>query len=179
MKLGRITQLAFFALLALVTVTAHAQKPQQKKELRPFWGSVLGEVTWGNPGVCPDQPVQTLSNANGNTLLGNTTFAGSHCASSDGSRALGGVAVFTAANGDQIHVTYTSKTVTPPPPLIVQQGEMIIVGGRFCSFSRGLSVTDRISFQSVCLVSDGNCSLVPRFGALRWTLTWVRSSDLA
>ena len=129
MKLGRITQLAFFALLALVAVTAHAQKHQQKQQVRPFWGSVLGEVTWGNPGVCPDQPVQTLSIANGNTLLGNTAFASSHCASSDGSLALDGVAVFTVANGDQIRATYTAKTVTPPPPLIVEQGEMIIVGG--------------------------------------------------
>ena len=129
MKLGRITQLALFALLTLAAVTASAQRHQQKQQLRPFWGSALGEVTWGNPGVCPDQPVQTLSNANGNTLLGNTTFAGSHCASSDGSLALAGVAIFTVANGDQIHATYTAKTVTPPPPLIVQQGEMIIVGG--------------------------------------------------
>ncbi len=128
MKLGRITQLPLFALLTLVAVTASAQNHQQK-QLRPFWGSVLGEVTWGNPGVCLDQPVQTLSNANGNTLLGNTAFAGAHCASSDGSRALDGVAVFTVANGDQIRAIYTAKTVTPPPPLIVQQGEMIIVGG--------------------------------------------------
>jgi len=73
--------------------------------------------------------VQTLSNANGNTVLGITTFASAHCASGDGSLALNGVAVFITVSGDEIHATYTAKMISPPPPLIVEQGELIIVGG--------------------------------------------------
>jgi hypothetical protein len=41
---------------------------------------------------------------------------------------VGGVATFTAANGDEVWATYTATTVAPPP-LIVQEADFIIVGG--------------------------------------------------
>lgn len=60
MKLSKITQVALVALLTLAAVTVSAQKYQQKQQLRPFWGSLLGEVTWGNPGVCPPARADSL-----------------------------------------------------------------------------------------------------------------------
>jgi hypothetical protein len=117
-----------FTILAMIISTGTINA--QKQQLRPFWGNAAGEVVFGNPGVCTTQPVQTLTNSRGQfTHLGNTTLATAHCASTDGSLALDGRATFTAANGDQVFATYTAHTIAPPPPLIVQEGELIITGG--------------------------------------------------
>jgi hypothetical protein len=118
-----------FAILAVV-VAAAATPDAQTQHLRPFWGNAAGEVTFGNPGVCTTQPVQTLANSKGSIIhLGRTMFATTHCASPDGMLALEGHATFTAPNGDQIFATYTAHTVAIPPPLIVQEGELSITGG--------------------------------------------------
>jgi hypothetical protein len=116
------------AILAVLVATATADA--QMQHLRAFWGNTAGEVTFGNPGACTMQPVQTLGDSKGSIIhLGRTTFATAHCASPDGMLALDGHATFTAPNGDQIFATYTAHTVAPPPPLIVQEGELSITGG--------------------------------------------------
>jgi len=126
MKLFRFLGFAVLALIIATGTTAIAQKQQP----RPFWGNAAGEVTFGNPGVCTTQPVQTLTSAKGQlTHLGNAMVTTTHCASADGLLALDGHATFTAANGDQVFASYTSHTTAPPPPLIVQEGELIITGG--------------------------------------------------
>jgi hypothetical protein len=126
MKPLRFLGFALFALIVGAATTANAQKQQ----LRPFWGHTAGEVTFGNPGVCTTQPVQTLSDSKGHlTHLGNAMLTTAHCASTDGLLALDGHATFTASNGDQIFATYTAHTIAPPPPLIVQEGELIFTGG--------------------------------------------------
>lgn len=138
----RFRKLTLFALSLgsfAIAVTAAAQKQQ----LRPFWGSMSGDVTFGNPGVCQFQPVQTLSNVKGQlTHLGSATLTSAHCASGDGSLALDGHATFTAADGDEIFATYTGHMVTPPPPLIVEEGELIITGGN----GRFEKATGRVPF---------------------------------
>jgi len=139
MKFCKVPWLVFFLGLLVIGVTATAQKQQ----LRPFWGSMLGDVTFGNPGVCQFQPVQTLSDVKGQlTHLGSATLTTAHCASADGGLALDGHATFTAANGDEIFATYTAHMVTPPPPLIVEEGELIITGGT----GRFENATGRVPF---------------------------------
>lgn len=99
MKLFRFLGLAVLALIIATGTTAIAQKQQP----RPFWGNAAGEVTFGNPGVCTTQPVQTFTSAKGQlTHLGNAMVTTTHCASADGLLALDGHATFTAANGDQV-----------------------------------------------------------------------------
>jgi hypothetical protein len=64
-------------------------------------------------------------------LFGRTHITTSHCSTLEGNAAVGGGAVFTAANGDQVFAAYTATTVPFPPnlPLIVQQSEFVITGG--------------------------------------------------
>lgn len=120
----------FSALVVLAMMIAAATTQAQRQQLRPFWGSAAGEVSFGNPGVCTTQPVQTLANVTGQlTHLGNSAITTAHCASSNGMLALDGHATFTAANGDQIFATYTGHVIAPPAPLIIEEGELIITGG--------------------------------------------------
>jgi hypothetical protein len=126
MKAQILISLAILAAMSTTTVTvANAQA-----ELRPFWGSAKGEVSFVLSDACPPQPVQTLTTSRGQvTHLGSATLTTSHCASSDGTQALNGRATFTAANGDQVFATYTGHTVAASQELIVQEGEFAITGG--------------------------------------------------
>ena len=124
-----ISILIGLAILAAMA-TAAATAAQSQAQLVPFWGHTAGEVYYGNPGACTTQPLQTLSTSQGEvTHLGKSTLTTAHCASRDGSLALGGQATFTAANGDQIFATYTAHVVSFSPPLLVEQGEFTITGG--------------------------------------------------
>jgi len=74
------------------------------------------------------QPFRTVATAEGDvTPLGPSTFRSAHCVTEDG-RALEGRLTLTAEDGDQVHLTYTGFAVEPPP-VIVQQVELIIDGG--------------------------------------------------
>jgi hypothetical protein len=100
-------------------------------KLRPFWGHLAGSVTFPKADACLEisgQPFQTAGTGGGEfTPLGRTTFRSTHCATEDG-RALNGTMTLTADSGDQVHLTYSAVKVEPPP-LIVQQVELIIDGG--------------------------------------------------
>jgi len=126
MRAHTLVLFAILAAMSTVTATiAHAQA-----QLRPFRGTVEGEVTFALSGECAPQPVQTVSTSQGQVAhLGRTTLATTHCPSSDGTQALNGRAIFSAANGDQVIATYTSHTVAASPELIVQEGEFTINGG--------------------------------------------------
>lgn len=160
MKVRRFVGLAFFLGLFVIAATAAAQK----KQLRPFWGSMSGEVTFGNPGLCQFQPVQTLSHVGGQvTHLGNATLTSAHCASADGTLALDGQVTFTGANGDELYGTYTGHMVTPPPPLIVEEGELIFTGGT----GRFEKVTGRVPFT--VYVNP----VTPPTADAKWPIRWV------
>ena len=100
-------------------------------ELRPFWGHLAGNVTFPKTDDCLEisgLPVRTVGTAEGEvTPLGRATLRSNHCATEDG-RALDGRLTLTAEIGDQVYLTYTGFMVEPPP-LIVQQVELIIDGG--------------------------------------------------
>ena len=100
-------------------------------ELRPFWGHLSGTVTFPETDKCLEisgQRFQTVGVAEGEvTPLGRTSYRSTHCATEDG-RSLNGELTLTAENGDLVHLTFTAVTLEPPP-LIVQQVELIIDGG--------------------------------------------------
>ncbi len=102
---------------------------------RPFWGSVSGPVTFVDNGVCNDitgATWQTMWAATGNlTHLGRTEVQGAHCSTPDGAFAVGGEATLTAANGDEVSLTYTGTTVyfSMEEGLVVQEVKYIITGG--------------------------------------------------
>jgi hypothetical protein len=104
--------------------------------LRPFKGGSVGEVTFPASTVCEavtGADSQALSSSLGQIgQLGRAEVNTTHCSTLDGSAAVGGEAVFTAANGDEIWATYTANTVAwPEPPLMltVQEAEFTRVGG--------------------------------------------------
>jgi len=100
-------------------------------ELRPFWGHLAGFATFPKTDACLEisgLPVRTVSAAEGEVApLGQTSLHSTHCSTEDG-RALNGTMTLTADSGDQVYLTYTGFMVEPPP-LIVQQVELIIDGG--------------------------------------------------
>ena len=116
-------------LLFVATSAIGADKPPKP---RPFWGNLAGEVTFPGSEACSGVtgvPFQTVSTTEGKmTHLGRTVAIFTHCSTADGSAAVGGEGTLTAANGDQVWVTYTAITVAPPP-LIVQEADVWIVGG--------------------------------------------------
>ncbi|UWZ82303.1 hypothetical protein [Occallatibacter riparius] len=110
--------------MAQVTMSQHQAQP------RPFWGTMTGEVTFVMSSECSTQPVQTVSTNEGRVShLGNSTLTTAHCASSDGTQAIDGHAIFTGANGADINATYTAHTVAASAQVIVQEGELTIIGG--------------------------------------------------
>jgi hypothetical protein len=123
---------AAIVVLALVLMTAAAVSTAADPKTRPFKGSAAGEATFPESGAClgvTGAPWQTVSVTAGRiSHLGQMTLTTTHCSTLDGSAAVGGEAIFTAANGDQLRATFTAVTVAPPP-LIVQQAEFVIVGG--------------------------------------------------
>ncbi len=125
----KVQTVIWIAILAAMS-TATAAMVHAEERLRPFWGNAKGEVSFVLSDACSAQPVQTLSIAHGSVAhLGHTTLATAHCPSSDGTQALNGTAIFTAANGHQVFATYTAHTVAASPQLIVQEGEFTINGG--------------------------------------------------
>lgn len=118
--------------LGFVITGTSAFGADKQPKLRPFWGNLAGEATFPESEACSEvtgAPWQTLSVTEGKmTHLGRTALSTAHCSTPDGSFAVGGVATFTAANGDQVWATYTATTVAGPP-LIVQEADFIIVGG--------------------------------------------------
>ena len=122
--------LAAIVLPAASGAMAQATMSQRQVQLRPFWGTMTGEVSFVLSSECSTQPVQTVSTNEGKVNhLGKSTLATTHCASSDGTQALDGHALFSGANGAEVNATYTSHTVAASEQMIVQEGEFTIVGG--------------------------------------------------
>jgi len=116
---------------AIITIIAVASTGAAANDVhaRPFWGSVSGPVTFIDIGVCNDSTGaewQTMWMGTGNlTHLGRTEVQGAHCSTPDGAFAVGGGATLTAANGDEIVLTYTATTVHPDMDggLVVQESD--------------------------------------------------------
>ncbi len=103
---------------------------------RPFWGSFSGVANFDfTTGACINfpgsgAPFETVTDTEGYmTHMGNSVQATSHCASWPVPIfALGGWAVFVAANGDEVWAEYEAVTKIPGP-IIVQEAVYTIVGG--------------------------------------------------
>lgn len=102
----------------------------------PFTATLSGEVTIGfgpaNIRNCPSG-FTSISDASGKaTHLGLTTMHSDHCLSLETGAITGGIMVLRAANGDEIHATYTGWSAPPPPNV----GDPIRVGATV-TFSGG------------------------------------------
>lgn len=141
-------------ILALVLVTTASVATAANPNYRPFKGGTAGEVTFPGSEAClgvTGASWQTLSVTEGRiSHLGTMNLTTSHCSTLDGSAAVGGVATFTAANGDQLFATYTAVTVAPPP-LIIQEADFVIVGGtgRFESATGWLRGMVYVTFEGL------------------------------
>jgi len=127
-----------FALLIFVSAPLLAgDNPTE----RPFWGTFSGVANFLPTDACVDiSPVQTIADAVGKmTHLGKSVLSTSHCTTEDGHAVLG-QATMTAANADEVWLTYNAETVFPPP-LIIQEIDMVVTGGtgRFDGASGELS----------------------------------------
>ena len=119
--------------LAVMFATASALGAGDNPVARPFWGQLAGETTFDfSTDACLDVtglPFRTVAVTEGKmSHLGRTEMFATHCQTADGSQNVGGEATFTAANGDQVWFSYTATTLAPPPD-VVQEAEMIVVGG--------------------------------------------------
>ena len=150
--------LRVLAATGIVLAGASAVAAGDNPSLRPFWGSVVGEADFSTPGygTCDDvlgwwEPVLTTANAEGAiTHLGRTTYFSTHCPTIYGAAELG-TAVFTAANGDEVWATYRADTTVPPPPLVIQEGELVIYGGtgRFENASGHVHMTVYVVYEGL------------------------------
>ena len=98
----------------------------------PFSGVVAGEVALDeNPRLC-SAGFTAITDAKGPAShLGLTSWYSEHCLEND-SDIVGGVLVLTAANGDEVHATYTGKAGGFPPALggpIAVTGNIVFAGG--------------------------------------------------
>ena len=144
------------AIVSLAITAAPAFADGNQPHPRPFWGNLTGEATFPYSDAClavTGAPWQTLTAAEGRmTHLGRTRLSTAHCSTLDGNAAVQGTATFTAANGDEVWVTFTSSTVVwpaPPDMLIVQDGDFTVVGGtgRFEDASGRLQGTMYVTFE--------------------------------
>lgn len=131
---------------------------------RPFSGNVHGMVSFVpvGPVVCPPTDLflgvlQTRSKATGTaTHLGRTTFETQHCTPL-GDQITGGTETLTAANGDQIFVTYSGNapfnlgTSVPGVTVIDMSGPFTIVGGtgRFDGASGSGTMNATVLFEGL------------------------------
>ena len=118
---------------------------------RPFVGGVKGVVVFdfSNPKGCA-AGFTTVTDAKGTaTHLGLTALHSEHCVTPTGG--MEGVMVFTGANGDEIHATY-SGTSTAPGAIgdpIHATASVVIAGGtgRFANASGQVDLNANIFFE--------------------------------
>lgn len=130
----------------------------------PFAGSVTGEAVFdfaANPKGCA-AGFTTITTAFGNAShMGRTTWVSQHCLGPDDTL-VDSELVLTAANGDEIHVTYTGSC-----PALAEigdpftcSGHSIVTGGT----GRFLEATGHLQWNAT-IVFEG-------FGDLSWPGTW-------
>jgi hypothetical protein len=122
----------------------------------PFSGTLTGEAAYiPNPRNC-DIGFTTVTDAQGTAShLGRTIFHSEHCIvpTPDGGQIVGGVLVLTAANGDELHGTYTGSFGAFPPigePIVVT-GTWIFSGGtgRFANASGTAQMSAKVIWEGM------------------------------
>jgi hypothetical protein len=109
------------------TAAAKLSKPDV-----PFSGVVAGEVAFDtNPRPCSAGFTAITAAKGPASHLGLTSWHSEHCLE-NGSDIVGGVLVLTAANGDEVHATYTGKAGNFPAQIggsITVTGTIVFSGG--------------------------------------------------
>jgi hypothetical protein len=115
-----------------------ARVPAERKPL-PFHGATAGQLVsmaMAPPGRCPEHlPLLfTYEGAGNATHFGRFAIEGDECAyfdSSDPSTAASGDSewTFTAANGDELYVSYDETVLTLEPPWLLWSAEIYATGG--------------------------------------------------
>ena len=121
---------ALLVALAAFAVTAAAADTGGTD--RPFTGTGVGAATFVPDASCP-LGFRTVSEGSGTARhLGLVSVAGSHCYTPPNVTA-GGRMTLVAANGDELHMTYTGTCdpANPPPPgeLVTCTSDNVIVDG--------------------------------------------------
>jgi hypothetical protein len=136
---------------------------------RPFIGSAKGAAFFdlSNPRGCV-AGFTTITNAKGTAShLGLSSFHAEHCVMPDGG--MTGSLVLTAADGDEVHGTYTGGSTAPGQigePIHVAAAIVISGGtGRFLNASGEASMTATITFEG--------------FDRLTWPGTWEWSGSIS
>jgi hypothetical protein len=130
---------------------------------RPFTGTIAGSATFSPDPTCPFTGLRTLSQASGTAShLGRVTMVSEHC-TPPADAITGGHMTFVAANGDELHMTY-SGTAGPFPSLggvIVVHSHNVVVGGtgRFAGATGEAHVTALVTFAGL--------------GVPVWPATWT------
>jgi hypothetical protein len=120
----------------------------------PFSGVVTGQVAFdSNPRGC-SAGFTAITTAKGPAShLGLTSWNSEHCLEA-GSEIVDGVLVLTAANGDEVHATYTGKAGDFPAQvggLITVTGTIVISGGtgRFENASGTAALSASVVFEGL------------------------------
>ena len=130
-----------------------AAAKQSKPDL-PFSGVVTGEVAFdSNPRGCAAGFTAITSAKGPASHLGLSSWYSEHCLE-NGSDIAGGVLVLTAANGDEVHATYTGKAGGFPPETggpIAVTGNIVFAGGtgRFKNASGTAELSATIVFEGM------------------------------
>ncbi|HSC90185.1 MAG TPA: hypothetical protein VLB86_00875 [Gaiellaceae bacterium] len=134
------------ALAALAVASAAADTGGSD---RPFTGTLVGSATWLPDGSCPPVGLRTWSEGSGTAShLGLVGMSSNHC--TPPGDVISGEMTFFAANGDEVHMTY-SGTCGPLPPVggtITCTVENVIVGGtgRFANATGEADVTGHVTW---------------------------------
>lgn len=132
---------------------------------RPFTGTIAGSATFPLDASCPFTGRRTWSEASGTAShLGLVTMVSNHC-TPPANAITGGQMTLVAANGDELHMTYSGTCSAPPfPPVggvITCSTDNVIVGGtgRFADATGEAQMTAHVTNAG--------------FGAPEWPATWT------
>lgn len=154
------------ALMAFVVTSANADTGGTD---RPFTGTLAGSATFPLDSTCPFTGRRTWSEASGTAShLGLVTMVSNHC-TPPADVITGGQITLVAANGDELHMTY-SGTLGPLPPVggvITVHSHNVIVGGtgRFADATGEADFTALVTFAG--------------FGVPVWPATWTWDGTLS
>ena len=162
---------ALVLLVALAALGVSAALADSGGTKRPFQGTIAGSATFSLDATCPFTGRRTSSAASGvASHLGLVTMVSDHC-TPPANDVTGGHMTFVAANGDELHMTYSGTCTAPPfPPLgetLTCTTHNVIVGGtgRFADATGEIHLT--------ALVTNAG------FGAPEWPATWTWEGTLS
>jgi len=169
---GPFSALAVVALIALAVFASAALSADGGTD-RPFTGTLAGSATFPEDSTCPFTGWRTWSEGSGTAShLGLVSMSSNHCVVPIDGLPIGmqGEMTLVAANGDEVHMTYTGTCGPFPfPPVgetITCNSENVIVGGtgRFANATGEAHVTALVTFAG---------------GVPVWPITWTWDGTLS